>query len=342
MENKKTVLMTGITGFIGKYTAKKIYKKFNITAIIRPGTDKSRYSDFENEVTFVSINLSDRIELNKFLAKNSFDYILHIGALRGGRLFNSEEYVKANVIATELLMNNAIKNKSKFIFCSSVGVYGAIPVELPANLRTPYKEDNLYHITKIKCEKLIEKAVLDKKINACIVRPAITYGRGDYGFPFTLTKLIAREMLFLPNKRIFIHMTNVDLLADAFARILDSGFESGKIWNIADNEKVCFQDLVDFIYKRLQENKLNAKKIDIDTVVFNKYPKNRILKKEVFIFFTKLAKLFKNELWTSRFELISNSWYFDVKPAFDDLGLKSTKTIPEFKTVVDWYFDLNK
>jgi len=57
----------------------------------------------------------------------------------------------------------------------------------------------------------------------------------------------------------------------------------------------------------------------------------------IFKFFTKIAKLFKNELWVSRFELISNSWYFDVSDTYRDLDLKIYNTIPDFKKVIDWY-----
>ncbi|MDD4155775.1 MAG: NAD(P)-dependent oxidoreductase [Candidatus Cloacimonetes bacterium] len=342
VQDLPSVLMTGITGFIGKHTALKIMKKYNITALIRPNTKKKRYTEFENEVRLIELDLSDKMKLQEFLEKNKFDFILHIGALRGGRAFSADEFLKTNVVATETLLNYAVINNSKFIFCSSVGVFGAIPVELPANNNTPFKEDNLYHKTKIICEKMIQKAVLDKSLKAYIVRPAITYGKDDYGFPYTLTKLVDKRLLFIPDKKIYIHLTNVDALAEAFSKILENDYPIGKIWTVADYERVNFNDLIDFIYERIgdyKKSKINQKNDDNNKTVndFNKYPKSRVIRKEVFVLFTKLAKFFKNELWTSRFELISNSWYYDVKQTYVDLKLKQYKTIPEFKVVVDWY-----
>ncbi len=337
-----SVLMTGITGFIGMHTARRIVKKYNITALVRPGTRKSRYVEFESDVRIVELNLSDKVELQNYLEKRKFDYILHIGALRGGRAFNVNEFLKTNVIATEVLLNNALKNKSKLIFCSSVGVFGAIPVELPANEHTPFQEDNLYHKTKIQCERMIQKAVLDKGLKAYIVRPAITYGKYDYGFPYTLTKLIDKKLLFLPHNKIFIHLTNVEALAEAFNKILENDYPSGKVWTVADCEKVNFAELVNFVHERITENRKiikNSKSNQKNSVniKFKPYPASRLIKKEFFVFMTKVAKFFRSELWTSRFELISNSWYYDVRQSYEDLKLKQYKTIPDFKVVIDWY-----
>ena len=162
------------------------------------------------------------------MQKNAFASILHIGALRGGRKFSKEIYLKANVDSTEQLVLNAVNNKSKLIFCSSVGVFGAIPIELPANNKTPKQEDNYYHFTKIKCEAIIQKQVLENKLNACIIRPAITYGGEDFGFPFTLTKLIDKKLLYYPKENNRIHLTHIELLSEAFVKALKMEHCSGK------------------------------------------------------------------------------------------------------------------
>jgi hypothetical protein len=44
-----------------------------------------------------------------------------------------------------------------------------------------------------------------------------------------------------------------------------------------------------------------------------------------------LAKLIKNELWTSRFELISKSWIYDCPGDLSLMGLKERFTIPASK-----------
>ncbi len=323
----KKLLITGITGFIGKNVARKIIDQYEVTALIRPKSAVNRFSEFKDKINFVEIDLANIKALKAFLDKNAFDYIVHIGAIRGGRKFSKEEYQKANVFATEQLVLNAVKNNSKLLFCSSVGVFGAIPIELPANNLTPKQEDNYYHFTKIRCESIIQKYVLSGKLNAYILRPSITYGGEDYGFPYTLCKLIDKKILVYPDQPIRIHMTHIDLITEAFVKALESECLSGKEWIIADDKPVIFENLIQFIADKLHHKA---------------YPDNR--KIDPFFFETgeRISRLINSELWVSRFELISKNWYYDVKDAYEDLKLKKYETIPMFKKTIDWYLSLKK
>jgi nucleoside-diphosphate-sugar epimerase len=316
------ILITGISGFIGKNVARTLVRhNHDITAIIRPHTDLNRIKEFINEVEFIDIDLTDISTLKEFLKQTSFDAILHIGALRGGRKFSHEKYFQANVNASEQLMLNALQNNSKFIFCSSVGVYGAIPSQCPATIETPFQDDNYYHYTKIQAEKTLDKYVL-QGLQAAIIRPSITYGEGDYGFPYTLTKLIDKKMLLLPNKEIKIHLANVNLVAASFLQLLNKSFVSGTIYNAADINATNLWELTDFISKELYGKT---------------YPQNRIIGKNPFRWAEKIAKILKNELWLARFQLISRSWYYDVEPLYQNLNLEHYKTIPQIRKVVNWY-----
>jgi len=182
------ILITGISGFIGRNVLKHLMQSYDsITAMIRPGTKPHRIEEFIDHVEFAEIDLTDIPALKEYLDENSFEIIIHIGAVRGGRKLNNSDYFNANVNATEQLVINARDNDSKFIYCSSVGVFGAIPLELPANNTTKTQEDNYYHFTKIRAEALIQKYVL-YGLKAAIIRPSITYGTNDYGFPFKFKK----------------------------------------------------------------------------------------------------------------------------------------------------------
>ena len=323
----KKILITGISGFIGRHVARQILQsKHELTAIIRPQTNLKRVEEFQEKVNFVEIDLTDISSLRNFLDENSFDAIVHIGALRNGRKFSKNDFFKANVDATEQLIINANRNKSRFIFCSSVGVFGAIPRELPANNNTPRQNDGFYHYTKIRAEALIQKYVL-YGLQAVIVRPSITYGIGDYGFPFKLTKLTDKNLLFLPNKKVLIHLTNVELLAQAFHRLLEFEFTAGAAYIVADKNPVDLKELADFISNELKNKP---------------YSNKRIIDEKYFRFAKKIARFFKRESWITRFELISESWFYDTEDAYQDLNLKNISTIPAFKIVTDWYKSLRR
>jgi nucleoside-diphosphate-sugar epimerase len=322
----KHILITGITGLIGNAVLTKLLQSgpdsFEITALVRPGTNAMRLQQISDSIRSIALDLCDIAALKAFLENERFDLIIHIGALRGGRRFNKKQFYASNVQSTEQLVEYALKYKSRLLFCSSVGVFGAIPDEMPANNESPYKEDNYYHYTKIMCEKAINRAIL-KGLDAVIVRPSITYGPNDRGFPFTMVKLVSHR-LFLPSKsNIWMHLCNIDTISATFVSLAtDKATLTGKAFNVADVEPVQQRDLANFIYRQL----------------YNKnYPKILTIDNDFLRAGEKVARFMHNELWTTRFELISHSWFYQVHDTYEALELPMHYTIPDFKLVVSDY-----
>jgi len=321
---KKRILITGVSGFIGRKVAEKFLNTdYNLIGLIRPGTQESRIKDLRKCFNFYEVDLSDLEELENFMRKNTFDIIIHVGALRGGRDYSREVFHKANIDATRVIIRNAYDNNTKLVFCSSVGVFGAIPQSLPAGESTPRQDDNYYHFTKNVSESHIKEFVA-KGLNAVIIRPSITYGKGDYGFPFTLTKLVDKNIFFLPDNEVKIHLTNVDLLAQAFYNAANLNLKSGNAYIVADKQPVRLDDLIIYIAQQLGKSNY----------------RRRIISKTFFEYGEKLAKMLKNETWTARFQLISRSWYYQVDDSYRDLHLEPSVTIPSFSVVTDWYKEL--
>ncbi|MFO7660473.1 MAG: NAD(P)-dependent oxidoreductase [Candidatus Cloacimonadaceae bacterium] len=318
----KKILITGITGLIGRSVLDKLLElnaDFEISALIRPHTNRSRFSKYAGSIKITFLNLGDIEGLKSFLSSARYDIILHIGALRGGRQYSQKSFYRANVQSTEQLVENALRNKSRFIFCSSVGVFGAIPEETPANNETSFKADNYYHYTKISCEKIINQAIL-KGLDAVIIRPSITYGKGDRGFPHQLVNLVRSRMFTVSNKPVWMHLCHIDTISSAFVRLAtDKSSISGKSYNVADVEPVQQRDLVNFIYRQIY-NKNYPSWLTID---------NDILRAGEWI-----ARKLKNELWTARFELISHSWFYQVREAYADLDLPQHFTIPDINFII--------
>ncbi len=314
---KLSILITGITGLIGGSVLRAILSKENdyeITALVRPGTSKRRYAIFEDKLEIVELDLADLKGLNAWLKDRNFDFVIHIGALRGGRKFPKSIYLKANIQSTQIFTEYCLKTGGRLLYCSSVGVFGAIPQELPAQNLSPRNPDNYYHFTKIESEKIIQQAVL-RGLKAAILRPAITYGPGDNGFPQVLVKMVDRRIFPLSRKRIWIHLCHIDLITNAFLWLLENDWESGLSLNVADREPVQLHALVNFIYRQIHgANYPNYLKID----------------EGFFRFGEKIARLFKDELWISRFELISKSWFYEVDSFYDLMQQAPIYTIPAF------------
>lgn len=316
------ILITGITGLIGRSVLDKLINlngDYEITALIRPHTSRSRFSQYSDRINVTFLNLGDTEGLKSFLNSTKFDIILQIGALRGGRNYSQKAFYRANVQSTEQLVENALLNQARLIFCSSVGVFGAIPEEIPANNETPYLADTYYHYTKIACERVINRAIL-KGLNAVIVRPSITYGIGDHGFPQQLVKMVRNRIFTISNKPIWMHLCHIETISTAFVKLATEkvGIQ-GKSYNVADVEPVQQRDLVNFIHRQIY-NRNYPQILTID---------NDILRAGEWI-----ARKLRNELWTSRFELISHSWFYQVHEAYDELDLPQHFTIPDINCII--------
>ncbi|MCB5247792.1 MAG: NAD(P)-dependent oxidoreductase [Candidatus Cloacimonetes bacterium] len=318
------LLVTGVTGLIGRAVLNAVLAQktdYHITALIRPETVPERYAAFRTELEIVKLDLADIPKLTAYLKDNAFDAVMHIGALRGGRKFPRQEYLRANFICTQQLAEHCLEHNAKFMFCSSVGVFGAIPEELPANNQTERNPDNFYHYTKIECEKLIQRAVI-RGLKAAILRPSVTYGTRDRGFPYQMVKMVHDNRFPLINKRVWIHLCHVDTIARAFLWLLLHDYKPGLALNVADREPVELQKLVNFISRELRgENYSSILKLD----------------RLFFRWGEQLAGLIKNELWVSRFQLISRSWFYQVADTYELMGLPPTFTIPDIRITISDY-----
>jgi len=222
------------------------------------------------------------------------------------------------------MVEYCLAKEARLIYCSSVGVFGAIPQELPAGPETEKNPDNYYHYTKIESERIINRAILNG-LKASIIRPSIAYGEGDFGFPYQLVKLVDKYMFPLINRPIWIHLCHIDALVKAFVYLATNEWKSGLTLTIADREPVRLQALVDFISRQLHNKN---------------YPGALTFDRIFFAWGEKLARMLKNELWISRFELISKSWFYDVTAYYDIMereGIKPHFTIPEFEITIKDY-----
>ena len=206
------ILITGGTGFIGGKLIQKLLenREHKVTLLTRYSTDEIKYTYLKNQdVEIRKVNIANQSEI-KTVFMSSFDWVFHIAAIRGGGHGTKEDYIKSNVNYTKFLAEEILKQSGKFIFCSSVGVFGTIPQELPPTEQTERVGDNYYHLSKILAERELQKMVKNG-LNLIIIRPTITYGIDDYGFPFSLIKMVDKG-IFFRCRNTKIHLLDVNYL----------------------------------------------------------------------------------------------------------------------------------
>jgi len=315
---KSNILITGVTGFIGSHVAEALLSQgsYSIIAIVRKNRNEGKVEALKQKgVAIVEGEFYDTLFLERVFQEHRIDHVIHLAALRGAGKGAWEEYTRVNVTGTEVLLRAALDHGVKrFIYCSTVGVYGTIPSEVPANLSTRLHGDTAYHRSKILAEGKV-KEFIHRGLDAFIVRPTITYGPGDDGFPKILVDLIREKKLLLPRHDVTIHLLSVSYVANLIAKMLSAEGLRERVFIVADENPIPLRKLADMIHGHYYQSR---------------YPGYLTLPGFVFDGLVFIFRFLRNEKWSTRFLLISRNWYYDIQETIDTFRYLPSRTKNSF------------
>jgi nucleoside-diphosphate-sugar epimerase len=325
---KHSILLTGGTGFAGRYAIKRLVNDGNtVYALVREKTKLlATLNNFSTNplLKVIEVPSPEKLsleELKAIIETNDITTVIHIAGIVGERGYSWDRYFEVNVtwtknLALAFLAANGVRNK--FIFTSSVGVYGTIPQQVPASEKTPYNADGKYHRSKVLAELELLGLHKNSKLPLIILRPTIMYGNEDTGFLFKLFKLMSKKRFPLCSSNPEIHLLDVELLADVYSKFVAVSTPlNGIIYNVADYYPVEIKALCKYI-----SDSMSAKSLKIPSFVFS--------------LLVKLSA-FKPQYAVS-IKLISKTWKYDVSELYGTFDLNKTGTIELIdKKYFEWY-----
>ncbi|MDC0550851.1 NAD-dependent epimerase/dehydratase family protein [Amylibacter sp.] len=205
--------VTGGSGFIGKRLVRCLISEgFNVILLQRSknkfDTIETRHFDL-NEINTINKDLLDGINV-----------VIHIAALVHNTSASKIQHNNLNFNATKKLFDiSRFSNVKKFIFISTVGVYGLSHCSQIIDVQSPTNPKTAYSIAKLKSEDYL----LSKKTNnpcVSVIRLPLVYGDNAPG-NFGLLEKIAKKNISLPfgsanNKRSIVSVElTVKVLVDA-------------------------------------------------------------------------------------------------------------------------------
>ncbi|HHT9109859.1 MAG TPA: NAD-dependent epimerase/dehydratase family protein [Candidatus Brocadiaceae bacterium] len=176
------IAVTGLTGFLGSYVAKRLFERgAQIQALIRNTCNILHLKNFQEKVTFVQGNLTDKEILKKFV--QGADVVIHMAYERNGASFyeaankDIKRFVEANLLGSiELLDASRQAGIKQFIFISSCAVYGHIFSNIKLDEQHPLIPDSNYGAYKASVEAFCHSYFMTKAFSTTIFRPVGIYG----------------------------------------------------------------------------------------------------------------------------------------------------------------------
>lgn len=232
--------ITGITGFIGGHLAARLLAKgIHVRGLARRPDDAVWLTELGAEITPGS--LLDRASLTR--AVTGCDVVLHAAAWTGGPDLRHEQAWETNVTATDWLLEAAgSAGVARFVYFSSVAVYGlnAAPVVDETAATPPVGQ--LYPDSKIAAEALVHQARI-RGLATTIIRPACTYGpRGGAWTVGPIQQIKQGSLVLLGRDQGLVNTGYIDNMVDGVLLAIERPEAIGETFNVCDGHAVTYRE----------------------------------------------------------------------------------------------------
>ena len=249
---KKKILITGATGFIGSFIAEEALNRgMEVWAAVR-GTSSRKYLP-QPEINFIELNLGKPEELQRQLSGHRFDYVVHAAGVT--KCLDSRDFFRTNTDGTINLVNalrQLPESPQRFVFVSSLSILGPVREEQPytdiTDNDTP-QPNTAYGKSKLQAEDYLRS--LGNKFPFVILRPTGVYGPREKDY-FMMADSIKKHVDFAVGyKQQDITFIFVKDVVQAVFLALEREEATGKSFILSDGLVYSSRTFSDLIKKEL-------------------------------------------------------------------------------------------
>lgn len=252
----RKIIITGASGFIGSHLVNK-FPEDKIIAIISPLSIKERKIANANNLTKVSVDLTNPKSVDKLFSKVKPQVVIHL-ATHGVYQYqqkDKERIIMGNYLMTLNLLKSSLKYRvKKFINTGSVFEYGTKKGAVRENDVDLRDIINEYSAVKMATTALVNSYTDSLKV--ITLRPFTTFGPDEDETRFirsTITRALKNEPIRIVHGvvRDFVYVEDV---ADAYTKAVNKTYTPGEILNVGSGKKSTL-NMVALIIKKLTKSK---------------------------------------------------------------------------------------
>lgn len=231
------ILITGATGFIGRYLTAALSKTYSVRCLVRKTSDIKELKDLDVDIVYG--DLLDKDSLAPALDK--IDLVYHLA----GEVYSrkKDDFYKGNVLATQNLLEACIeKGTRRIIFLSSVGVYNPVTTKTLLTEESECGPITFYGKTKLDAEELI------KKYNTpwVIVRAPVIYGPHQPAVVnrFFVDALIKKKIYIIGDGNNLRSLCFIQNLLKGLILLAERPNVTHKTYILSDNSPYTFNEIM--------------------------------------------------------------------------------------------------
>jgi GDP-6-deoxy-D-talose 4-dehydrogenase len=252
------VLITGITGFTGKYLKGYLSERgFEVYGLTNNHED-------QEENTFYS-DITDKEHLQKTVFQIAPNYVIHLAAISFVGHPNDLDFYGVNVLGTQNLIFSCLQlpqKPNKIILVSSATVYGNQSTDTLDESLCP-QPSNHYGISKLAMEHMAVNFMKDLPI--IIVRP-FNYTAPGQDSVFVIPKIAEvfknrKAVLELGNIDVYREYNSIGYICEVYHKLLISSITS-ELVNVCSNQAHSLREIISLFQQFSNHNpeiKINPK-----------------------------------------------------------------------------------
>ena len=257
----KKVLITGISGFVGKHLAQRLLdlNDYQIVGTYFSDGSADKLSQIKDKVHLERIDLTDKDLVASLISTHKPDWIFHLAAQSAPSLSFKipAETITTNMVSEvnlfEALKNNDLKN-TRVLVVSSTEVYGKVdPKDLPIKEEASFRPVNTYAVSKIGQEYLGVQYNLSYALDIVRVRPFNHIGPGQeakFALPSWARQIAQIEkkqtdpVMKVGNLEAKRDLTDVRDIVKAHILALEKG-KAGDVYNLGTGKSYAMKEVLD-------------------------------------------------------------------------------------------------